>query len=162
MLVDPREPDVSYENVVAAMDKTNLSDKGQLQIYKDRRIGIDWGVGAQVAEPATEERDWEVSMEKMWDLCRDGGLVFVPATNTPYVEGGLIGQVEAGSDVELVDYDAGNGDTLTMKTLKLHRVREVHPDDDTGVFDDVNWGRFTVHNLNEHGDKVVKAYEELY
>jgi hypothetical protein len=161
MLVDPRDSNPSFENVVAAMDKNALSDKGKLQMYKDRRFGIDWGVGAHVSDAAIDEEDWEVSMEKMWDLCRDGGLVFVPAKNTPGIKGGLIGQIPAGVDVELEDYHS-ESDEVTMKTLKLRRVREVYPGDDTGVFDEVNYGHHTVHSLNQHGNKVVTAYKELY
>ena len=162
MLIDPRFPKASFENVMAAMDDSGLPGQGKLQMYKERRFGIDWGVGPQISGEATDKEDWEISMDNMWELCRDGGLVFLPATNTPNVEGGLIGQVPTGADVELVDYDDGSGDTLTMKTLKLHRVREVHPDDNTGVFEEVQWGHHTVHNLPTHGNKVVEAYEELY
>lgn len=100
-------------------------------------------------------------MDKMWDLCRDGGLVFLPAKNTPGIEGGLIGQVPTGADVELEGYHSNN-DKVTMKTLKLHRVREVYPGDETGVFDKVNYGHYTVHSLNKHGEKVVDAYKELF
>lgn len=49
-----------------------------------------------------------------------------------------------------------------MKTLKLKRAREVHPGDDTGIFVEANWGHYTVHSLNEHDDKVITAYKELY
>jgi hypothetical protein len=133
----------------------------KLQMYKDRRFGIDWGVGAHISDAAIDEEDWDVSMDKMWDLCRDGGPVFLPAKNTPGVEGGLIGQVPEGADVEIEDYGSG-ADEVTMKTLKLHRVREVYPDDGTGVFSEVNWGHYTVHSLNKHGDKVIKAYQKLY
>ncbi|WP_226042820.1 hypothetical protein [Natrinema sp. DC36] len=161
MLVDPRDDKSSFEEVVAAMDKNILSDEGKVQMYKDRRFGIDWGVGAHISDAAINKEDWGVSMDKMWELCRDGGLVFLPAKNTPDIKGGLIGQVPAGADVELEDYPSDNSE-VTMKTLKLHRVREVYPGDDTGVFDEVNYGHHTVHSLNEHGDKVVTAYEELY
>ena len=161
MLVDPSSGDSSFSNVVAAMDKTRLSDEGKLQMYKDRRFGIDWDTGVQTSNAATDEEDWNVSIDKMRKLCRDGGLVFFPARNTLGVEGGLIGQVPAGADIEPVDYESGDG-LVTMKTLKLRRVREVHPDDGTGVFDEVNHGKYTVHSLNKHGDKIVDAYLELY
>jgi len=161
MVIDPRSNESSFKNVVAAMDKNTLSDEGKLQMYKDRRFGVDWGVGAHISDAAIDEEDWEVSMDKMWDLCRDGGLVFFPAKNTPNINGGLIGQVPAGADVELEDYHS-NHSKVTMKTLKLHRVREVYPGDDTGIFGKVNYGHHTVHSLNRHGDKVVAAYEELY
>jgi len=87
------------------------------------------------------EDDWETSMDNMYDLCRDGGLVFIPATNTPKIEGGLLGQVPAHSDIELRDYEARKASgEKTMKTHQLRRVREVHPNDGTGVFAEVNWG----------------------
>lgn len=161
MLVDPRNDESSFDNVVAAMDKNRLSDNGKLQMYKDRRFGIDWGAGAHISDRAIDEEDWDVSMDKMWDLCRDGGLVFLSAKNTPGVKGGLIGQIPEGADIEIEDYSSNNSE-VTMKTLKLHRVREVYPGDDTGVFDEVNWGHYTVHSLSEHGDKVVAAYRDLY
>ncbi len=161
MLVDPRDTDAPFSIVVAAMDKNALSDEGKIQMYKERRFGIDWGVGAHISDAAISEEDWDVSMDKMWELCRDGGLVFFPAKNTPNVDGGLIGQVPAGADVEIRDYESSDGE-ITMKTLQLHRVREVHPNDDTGVFEDVNYGHYTVHALPTHGDKVVNAYSELY
>lgn len=161
MLVDPSSEDPSFSNVAAAMDKTKLSDDGKLQMYKDRRFGIDHDTGAQTSNAANNREDWEVSMNKMRELCRDGGLVFFPARNTPGVEGGLIGQVPVGADIELVDYESEDGQ-VTMKTLKLRRVREVHPDDDTGVFDEAKYGQYTVHSLNTHGDKIVDAYLELY
>ncbi|ELZ41846.1 hypothetical protein C472_00344 [Halorubrum tebenquichense DSM 14210] len=143
------------------MDKTRLSDDGKLQMYKDRRFGVDWGVGAQTSDATISEDDWRVSMDRMRDLCREGGLVFLPARNTPNVDGGLIGQVPTHADIELVDYETNNG-SATMKTLKLHRVREVHPSDGTDVFDEVNYGHHTVHSLSKHGDKVVSTYLNLY
>lgn len=36
LLVDPRDGEPSFNNIVAAMDKSALSDKGKLQMYKDR------------------------------------------------------------------------------------------------------------------------------
>jgi len=161
MLVDPSSEDPSFNNVVAAMDKTRLSNDGKLQMYKDRRFGIDHDTGAQTSNAAIDKEDWDVSINKMRELCRDGGLVFFPARNTPGVEGGLIGQVPAGADIEPVDYESGDG-LVTMKTLKLRRVREVHPDDGTGVFDEAKHGQYTVHSLNTHDDKIVDAYLELY
>lgn len=161
MLVDPSSEEPEFGHVVAAMDKTSLSDDGKLQMYKDRRFGIDWDTGAQTSNAAIDEEDWNVSTDKMRDLCRDGGLVFFPARNTPDAEGGLIGQVPEGADIEPVDYDSEDGQ-ITMKTLKLRRVREVHPNDDTGVFDEVKHGQYTVHSLNKHGDKVRDAYLDLY
>jgi len=49
-----------------------------------------------------------------------------------------------------------------MKTHQLRRVREVHPNDGTGVFAEVNWGQYTVHGLDTHRDKIVDAYKQLY
>lgn len=163
MLVDPRYDDATFENVGAAMDKAEISDAARLKMYKERRFGIDWGVGPQTSIAASDERDWDVSMKRMWELCRDGGLIFIPAQNTPG-NVGLIGQVPAGADIEIRDYEARDSegeDIVTMKTLKLHRVREVHPDDGTGLYE-INYGRHTVHWLNEHRDAVVDAYTELY
>lgn len=162
MLVDPRK-EASFSHVVAALDLAGISSDARVEMYKQRRFGIDWGVGPSTSYAASEEEDWEVSMDHMWELCRDGGLVFIPASNTDNVDGGLIGQVPVGADVELLDYEKAGGDgTVTMKTLKIHRVREVHPDDDTGLYEAVNWGHYTVHSLNKHRDAVVDAYTELY
>jgi hypothetical protein len=162
MLVDPRTDDVALGHVMAALDLAGISDDARLEMYKQRRFGIDWGVGPSTSTAALDEEDWDVSMDRMWELCRDGGLVFVPSRNTP-VDGGLIGQVPPGADVELLDYDAREEPgTVTMKTLKLHRVREVHPGDDTGLFDVVNYGHYTVHSLHEHREAVTDAYEALY
>lgn len=163
MLEDPRTDPVSFANVMVALDKADISDESRLQMYKERRFGIDWGVGATVSTEASPEDDWEKSMDRMYSLCRDGGLVFIPARDTPRVEGGLLGQVPSHSDIELRDYETrdGSGET-TMKTLKLHRVREVYPNDGTGIFDEVNWGQYTVHRLDTHRDKVVDAYKHLY
>jgi|GEM_PF-3584813 hypothetical protein len=163
MLEDPRTDPVSFANVMVGLDKAGISDDARLEMYKQRRFGIDWGVGASVSTAASPEDDWETSMDNMYDLCRDGGLVFIPATNTPKIEGGLLGQVPAHSDIELRDYEARKASgEKTMKTHQLRRVREVHPNDGTGVFAEVNWGQYTVHGLDTHRDKIVDAYKQLY
>lgn len=163
MLVDPRTEPVSFANVMAAIDKAGISDEARVEMFKQRRFGIDWDVGASVSTEASPEDDWETSMGNMYDLCRDGGLVFIPARNTPKIDGGLLGQVPTHSDIELRDYEAQNSSSeKTIKTLELQRVREVYPDDGTGVFDQVNWGQYTVHSINTHRRKIVDAYKQLY
>jgi hypothetical protein len=162
MAIDPRTDDASFEHVMAGIDKPALSAEGKQQMFlKDHRIGIDSGTGMEMSDEASEKDDWGKSITNMKDLRRDGGLVYVPANNTPGTEEGLIGQVPAGSDIELKDYPDDDGGTVTMKTLKLQSVRAVHPDDDTNI-DEVKTGRYTVHSLDTHRDKVVAAYEELY
>ena len=60
MLVDPRGGESSFENVVTAMDKSALSDKGKLQMYKVHRFGVDWEVGAHISDAAIDEEDWGI------------------------------------------------------------------------------------------------------
>jgi len=74
MLEDPRTDPVSFANVMVGLDKAGISDDARLEMYKQRRFGIDWGVGASVSTAASPEDDWETSMDNMYDLCRDGGL----------------------------------------------------------------------------------------
>lgn len=161
-MIDPREDNAEFEHVMAAMDKADISNGAKLRMFKERRFGIDWDVGPTAAPEALDERDWDVSMDRMHELCRDGGLVFMPCRNTEGVEAGLLGQVVAPADIEIRDYEEQSGaKEVSMKTLKMRGVREVHPDDDTEVFE-IQYGRPTVHNINEYRDKVVEAYERRY
>jgi hypothetical protein len=165
MVVDPAESDEPFEHVVAAMDVVHLSPEGKKEMFaKDHKFGIDSNTGTNLAPDALDDDDWNTSRELMNSLERDGGLVYLPLNNTPY-EGSLIGQVDPGTGTKPQEYEASSEtsrETVTMKTMQLTGVRQHVSGDGHDLSQRVNTGRFTVHHLDEHGDKILEAYRDLY
>jgi len=165
MVVDPAESDEPFAHIVAAMDVVHLSPEGKEEMFvKDQKFGIDSNTGTSTAPAALDDDDWQTSRNRMKALERDGGLVYLPLNNTPY-EGSIIGQVEPGTSTKLQEYEASSEtsrETVTMKTMQLTNIRQHVPGDGHNLSERVNTGLFTVHELDEHDDKILEAYRDLY
>lgn len=187
-----QEFEIAVEDVQDIEDKDayfhrmglDVTDRGRLDIFMQRRIAIDWDVGGmtnpwvfeKVAEKRGREREdrtgkgVRADARNLYRLSHEGGIVaahfgssvFRSHSFTNKVDGDaevmLIGEVEPGTEIEPMEYTSKSGQSKYINTLRMVNSIDVHKCEEPKLFE--NFPRGTIRKWDVKEDLVKELYLE--
>lgn len=114
----------------------DVTEEAQREMFADRVIGIDCGVGPSIHEEFYRKTGGKSAVADIRTLHRftEGALVAAEFREV-FPNRMLLGVVEPGSEIEIRKYKNESDETKYLKTLQLTDVRERIKSDNSDLFD---------------------------